>query len=276
MQERKYRKFCFFDIDGTLAVGRPGIDQYVPASAAEALRKLRENGHFTAIATGRSHAMAYGKMIELGFDNMVSDGGWGLTVGGELRELQALDYQACLDLVEECREKDYIWAIQPYDSDTRFAPDGRFYAATGDSYMKTQAIEGLDPRDYPQIYKMYIACPPGSEYALDALKRLPWCRYHDSYIFVEPTEKEKGIARMVEMLGGRTEDVVVFGDGPNDLSMFTDQWTSVAVGNAVPELKAKASFVTKNADDDGIYHACVHLGLFSDPEYEKRNGVSQL
>ena len=51
------RKFFFFDIDGTLAVGTPG-NQYVPESTKIAISKLKEAGHFVAIATGRSYAMA--------------------------------------------------------------------------------------------------------------------------------------------------------------------------------------------------------------------------
>ena len=47
------RKFFFFDIDGTLAVGTPG-NQYVPESTKIAISKLKEAGHFVAIATGRS------------------------------------------------------------------------------------------------------------------------------------------------------------------------------------------------------------------------------
>ena len=51
------KKFFFFDIDGTLAVGTPG-DQYVPESAKKAIKELENQGHFVAIATGRSYAMA--------------------------------------------------------------------------------------------------------------------------------------------------------------------------------------------------------------------------
>ena len=51
-------KYLFFDIDGTLAVGVPGQGQYIPESTREALRRLREAGHFLSIATGRAHAMA--------------------------------------------------------------------------------------------------------------------------------------------------------------------------------------------------------------------------
>ena len=64
------KKFFFFDIDGTLAVGTPG-DQYIPESTKLALKKLEEEGHFLAIATGRSYAMAKDHMKELGFKNMV-------------------------------------------------------------------------------------------------------------------------------------------------------------------------------------------------------------
>ena len=57
-------------------------------------------------------------------------------------------------------------------------------------------------------------------------------------------------------------DAIVFGDGLNDMSMFIDDWTTVAMGNAVPELKAKADFVTTEVDRDGIWNACIKLGLF--------------
>ena len=78
------RKFFFFDIDGTLAVGTPG-NQYVPESTKIAISKLKEAGHFVAIATGRSYAMAVEHMKELGFENMVSDGGNGITIHNKLR-----------------------------------------------------------------------------------------------------------------------------------------------------------------------------------------------
>ena len=57
-------------------------------------------------------------------------------------------------------------------------------------------------------------------------------------------------------------DAIVFGDAMNDLSMFTDDWYKVAMGNAIPELKEKADMVTANVDDDGIYKACEALNLF--------------
>ena len=79
-------------------------------------------------------------------------------------------------------------------------------------------------------------------------------------MFVEPGDKSKGIKRMVEHLDGDVKDVVVFGDEKNDLSMFIPEWTSIAMGNGIDELKKKATYVTTDADKDGIYNACLHYG----------------
>lgn len=39
-------------------------------------------------------------------------------------------------------------------------------------------------------------------------------------------------------------------------------WIRVAMGNASDELKSKADLITTDVDKDGIWNACVELGLF--------------
>ncbi|MCD8089903.1 MAG: Cof-type HAD-IIB family hydrolase [Clostridiales bacterium] len=249
------KKYFFFDIDGTLAVGRPG-KQYIPASAKAALKKLEEQGHFICIATGRSQAMAYDYMQQLGFKNMVSDGGNGLTINNRLLGIKPLDYDKCAALIEECTSKNIPWGFSPENSKIRLAPDESFFNATHDIYMETRVVKNLNIKDYPQIFKVNVACFPGEEEKIEALKSLPWCRGHKEYLFVEPADKAAGIKAMVDYLGGDFGDVVVFGDGKNDLNMFKPEWTSIAMGNAIDEVKQKASYITANAEDDGIYKAC--------------------
>ena len=251
------KKYIFFDIDGTLTDNRTG--KIVP-SAREALDKLRKNGHFVAIATGRSYAMAVEHMRQLGFENMVSDGGNGITINNQLIKIKPLDYDKCLALIDECIEKNYIWAISPDNTKRRLAPDNRFYDFTHDIYMDTVVQENLNPLDFKEIYKVYIACYSPEEENLETLKQLPWCRFHKEYLFVEPGDKSVGIKMMVDHFKGDYHDVVVFGDEKNDLSMFKDEWTSIAMGNAIDALKQKASYVTDDCDKDGIYNACKHFG----------------
>lgn len=257
----KRRRYLFFDIDGTLAAGGYG-KTYIPDSTRLALDKLREVGHFLCIATGRSQAMAFDYMRELGFENMVSDGGYGVTIDGRLVGITPLDKQKVVRLIEECEEKGIIWALQPDNSVFRSAPDSRFEEFTHDVYMQTRVVEGLDPKDAPQIYKAYLACTAPTEYSIEALRELPWCRFHEKYIFVEPSDKAFGIRKIMDYFGADYADAVVFGDAMNDISMFVDDWTKVAMGNAIPELKAKADYITTDVDKDGIYNACVALGLF--------------
>ena len=61
------------------------------------------------------------------------------------------------------------------------------------------------------------------------------------------------------ILGGVVNDA--FGDGEDDLSMFSAVGTSVAMGNAQDTVKAAATYVTTAVDDDGIYNAAKHFGL---------------
>ena len=255
------KKYLFFDIDGTLLAG--GYAGYVPESTKLALRKLKEAGHFMAIATGRAQWMALPYMRELGFENMVSDGGYGITLGNKLLGIEPLCREDVIALIRECQAKDWSWGIQVENSDTRLVPDDRFFEATKDGYLKNKIVPGLDPEQFENIYKAYVVCWEGEEHQLETLGKLPWCRYMPEYFFVEPLEKAKGIRRMMDHFGADYRDVIVFGDGDNDLSMFTDEWTKVAMGNATPQLKERADLVTTDVEHDGIWNACLQLGLFN-------------
>ncbi len=257
------KRYLFFDIDGTLVAGGYG-NSYIPESTKLALKKLEEAGHFLCISTGRSQAMAYDLMQEMHFHNMVSDGGYGITLDDELFGITPLNRDDVIALIDECKEKNYIWAIQPENSCVRFAPDERFYEFTHDVYMETKVIEGLDPRNYDILYKAYVACFYPEELKLESLKKLPWCRFHKEYLFVEPGDKAFGIKQIMDHFHADYKDAVVFGDAMNDMTMFIKDWTCVAMGNAVDALKEKADFITKDVADDGIYYACEQLGLFED------------
>lgn len=138
------KRYLFFDIDGTLAAGGYG-NTYIPESTELALKKLREAGHFLCIATGRSQAMAVDYMHQLGFVNMVSDGGYGVTINDNLIGITPIDRDKVIRLIRECQSKDIPWGLQVNNSDTRFVPDGRFEEFTHDIYMKSQIVEELDP-----------------------------------------------------------------------------------------------------------------------------------
>ena len=125
------KRYLFFDIDGTLLAGGYG-DSYVPDSAVLALRKCREAGHFLCIATGRLQALAVDCMHELGFTNMISDGGYGITIDDKFYGAAPLPKDQVVRLVDECITKGMPWALQVDNTVYRSAPDSRFEDFTHD------------------------------------------------------------------------------------------------------------------------------------------------
>lgn len=67
--------------------------------------------------------------------------------------------------------------------------------------------------------------------------------------------KGSGLERMLRICGLSPRNLVCFGDGENDLSMFQLAETRVAVGDAVDELKAAADFVTTAPGPQGVLEA---------------------
>lgn len=73
--------------------------------------------------------------------------------------------------------------------------------------------------------------------------------------------KGSGIARLCELMGYSAEEVMVCGDEENDAAMLDYAGVAVAMGNATPEIKAKATFITKTNDENGVAHAIHELVL---------------
>ena len=136
------RKYFFFDIDGTLVPKAGGTE--IPAGTKAAMEELRRQGHFLAIATGRSQFLASGLCRELGFENMVSDGGNGIVLEGKLIGIEPLPRHLCLELAAQCEARGFSWAVSPENSDIRLTKDSRFADRAGSYYMKTVVKPDLE------------------------------------------------------------------------------------------------------------------------------------
>ena len=63
----------------------------------------------------------------------------------------------------------------------------------------------------------------------------------------------------IEILGNRLnikqEEIIVMGDGGNDLPMFEGAGLKIAMANAEEYLKEKADFITASNNDSGVAKA---------------------
>ena len=64
--------------------------------------------------------------------------------------------------------------------------------------------------------------------------------------------KGHALRAFADMKGISIEEVMAFGDSENDLTMLAAAGTGVAMGNALPELKAAADMLTLTNDEDGV------------------------
>ena len=82
--------------------------------------------------------------------------------------------------------------------------------------------------------------------------------HHDHYVISEiynpETTKGNALKKIIDYYQVPFEKTISIGDGNNDIEMFKVTNIKVAMGNSHPTLLDHANFITKNVDDDGVYH----------------------
>lgn len=74
-------------------------------------------------------------------------------------------------------------------------------------------------------------------------------------------DKGKGLLALGAHLGILASEIMACGDGYNDLLMLKAVGLGVAMGNAEPEVKEAAAFITLTNEEDGVAHAIESLVL---------------
>src|SRR5699024_7783392 len=123
-----------------------------------------------------------------------------------------------------------------------------------------------DPEAYKteEKYQALLFCEEKEESPYkEVLGEFDFVRWHKYSTDILPKGGSKaiGIAKLMEVLNIKHEHAYAFGDGLNDREMLEFVPNSVAMGNAVDEVKQFAAYVTKDVDKDGIYHGLKQVGL---------------
>lgn len=254
-------KAVFFDIDDTLRVKDTG---YMPQSIQRVFKQLKANGIVTGIASGRA-------------------------MYGVTPEIQALnpDYFVTINGAYVIDKKDQVLYDNPIpqalkESFVSWAKSqGIAYGFAGkdepiisersdlidDAIKPVYGLCRVDPDFYKDndVYHMWTFTTNNSELVLpddlkNELRLVPW-HQHSSDVVLYSTSKASGVGHVLDQLGLKPENLLVFGDGPNDMELFDYAGLTVAMGNGVEALKEKADFVTKTVEEDGIAYALEELGL---------------
>ena len=264
-EERKHmKKAVFFDIDGTIWDAK----MQIPDSTREAIRKLREQGHYAFLCSGRSRSnIRSPKLLELGFDGMVAACGAHIEFDGkkkfesllsqeETAHALAVLHKHHMPVVLEGPEYIYVdgseFLDDPYVIYLRNELGDDLRPITGtETYHINKMSAEIGKADVAQ----FIA-DLGEEFAVIV---------HAAEGLVEVGKrgfsKATGIERVCKMLDIRKEDTYAFGDSANDLDMLSFVGHGIAMGNGTKEAKEAAEYVTAPINQDGICLGLEHYGL---------------
>lgn len=250
----------FFDIDGTLAIGRK-----VPESAEKAIHELRMNGSLVFICTGRSLAYVRKNFYKYANGYVVSN--------GRLAWMGCCERLFDAPLSRELTE-DIIRKLDSVDAGYAFFDETNgYYGGNPDGYETMAGVwdpgfmkKGVDPAKItPYNFDVWFKDTAHRKQIEELLKDTCVLNPHGPHPTADVTilgvDKGTAIRAVAEKLNVPIENTYAFGDGVNDLFMMGAAGHSVAMGNAVDAVKEKAEYVTTDILDDGVWNGLKHYGL---------------
>ena len=259
------KKAVFFDIDGTL------WDHHmkIPESTVEAIHRLRENGNYAFICSGRSRAAIRAKeLLEgVGFDGILAACGTYIEYKGEIvynRELSKEETEELFSCFQKQRTPIVLEGKQYLYADMNDFGDNTYILN-----LKKSLGEGFQPLDVHagnyHTNKMTAYFTKGD---IEAVKRDLNNHFdlifHTTQVFeIVPKgySKAKGIQWICEYLKIPREDTYAFGDSVNDLEMLSHVRHGIAMGNGTDIAKKAADYITADLWDDGIMQGLKHFSL---------------
>lgn len=251
------------DIDGTLVHD----DGFLSPTVTKEVQRVRELGHEVVIATGRAAANAVPVVRDLGFEQgfVVSSNG-AVTVkldndhpkGFEPIDVVTFDpAEVLMQLIEHLPEAHF--AVEDVDGSYRFHRPFPTYAL-GDQNFETP-LEELMHHPVSRVVVLSPQHDVDEFLALVARIGLASVSYaigYTAWLDISPkgVSKASALEKQRQLHGIRSEQVLVMGDGRNDIEMF--EWAKAngglafAMGQAPEEVQLAATDVTSSVTDDGV------------------------
>lgn len=264
MGENGRKGIVCFDMDMTLLDHKTWE---IPASAREAIRRLRER-YYIVISTGRDLDARYsaGLREKVEPDAVIHLNGTKITVGDKLIYEHRMDRDLLRRLLTFVEGKPFAVGITTESEDYYMNPE---YVTLFD--MKRWKSSDRCFRDPWKLLELpvrtmaYIGEPSGARLIEEHFPelRLPlFAGAMGADVIEKEASKAEGLKRLCQYYQVPLADTVAFGDSMNDLEIISLAGLGIAMGNGSEELKKAADHVTDAIDADGVWNACRHFRLF--------------
>lgn len=248
------QKYIFFlDVDGTLI--EHGKDK-ITTKVVEEIKRLKALGHIFVICTGRSHSHA--KLI----NNLQDFNYLAILFGSRIYNLDndKIEYKsknpnkkATIALADYLLNKKISWSYKdeigektPFLSMVNMRDDKDLVLINREDFL----------RDVKHGKIIQLLATGRHKAELEPLfPEFDFFDMPDNYTDITRAgvSKEQCVNFFKKRFPNYT--TVSMGDSQNDLDMFARTDISIAMGNASDEIKAKAKYVTKRVQQDGVAYA---------------------
>lgn len=269
-------KLITIDIDDTLVNTAKQVTPRVKA----ALQETTAQGVKVVLTTGRPLPGVQEYLDELGLNHqddqyaITYNGGVVQTTNGEELGGKELAYSDYLRLREVADELGAYLQVETIDAAYTSAKEINYWASRENFLIKMpliiKPVDEMDPNDH-YVKFMFI----GDEADIDSWRDALPADVKEAYYIVKSTPqhlefmhkdatKGSGLLTLAAKLGIDRSETMALGDQQNDVTMIEAAGLGVAMGNAVPEVKAVADVETTTQNADGVGVAVEKWVLGSD------------
>lgn len=263
----------FFDVDGTLTSFDPDdmTDKDFSAvrpsqTVVEAFHALRDAGHKAFICTGRPLWLIADSLRALDPAGIVAMAGATLEVEGRVVHEDCFDEDVIAELARRVVDAGIEVFFESNAATFALEPVGVEQSSlTGTSVV--HSAEEMRVDGSLRVGKVCLSVPSlarvaGDDGFIDREFELCNTGGQNRELSPKGIDKGVGVIRALAYLGREgNARTFGFGDSGNDLGMLAAVETAVAMGNAMPEVKAVADYVTDDVAHDGTVTAMRHFGL---------------
>ncbi len=255
-------KIIFFDIDDTLS--RNGIIAEHNQATLEVLAKTDIK---LIISTGRSKAILPPDILALLEANVLDaiicmNGQYSFDSQSRISHYPLTQMQTA-KIVQLCQASELI---HKFDSATHIAWSGEndllreFNARTPNSIVDPTYYQSNEVYQCSVFFNNQQEKMQEVDFTSYDLKLVHWHHIGADILPIEAS-KARGILDICEYYGVDASECMAFGDGMNDLEMFDLVGFAVAMGDAQPDLIARADFVTGTIEERGIQSVLERLDI---------------
>ncbi|KEK22811.1 Cof-type HAD-IIB family hydrolase [Bacillus gaemokensis] len=279
-------KLIAIDLDGTLLSGNKMISK----ENAEAIRKCQKEGHIVAICTGRSIIDIERLLLEVDLQcPIIAENGAIIYKDQKMLKCYPIQNAQALEIVEYLEENRMYYQL--YTDRGVYVPqygEESVYREIDDIKESDKEVDLQEIENIAALYLEHTAfhitesCKTILADDLHVHKLLPFSYdmeklkslkeqfqhntdlaitasyWHNLEINHRDAQKGNGLYTLAKHLNIPFDNTVAIGDGLNDVSMMEKAHISIAMGNAVDEIKKMCLYETLSNEEHGVAHALYH------------------